>query len=115
MNSETDHMEKFSLEALAREQLARARNTSNGRTAETVHGGHHRHLRQTLLAMLAGVTLGEHDSPGEATLFVLSGRVRLSTPITSWELRIGDMLLIPPQRHDVVAVEDSAILLTVVK
>jgi quercetin dioxygenase-like cupin family protein len=35
-------------------------------------------LRQTVVGMLAGTELGEHNNPGEATVHVLRGRVRLT-------------------------------------
>ena len=71
-------MDALSLTALADEQIAAARASSAGRSARTIHGGHTHALRQTVLALLAGQALGEHESPGEATLQVLVGRVRLS-------------------------------------
>lgn len=108
-------MRKFSLDALARELLERAAAAGGRHTAQTVVGGHELALRQTLVAMVAGATLAEHESPGEATLYVVRGRVRLASGDDSWEVRTGDLLVIPPARHDVVAVEDSAFVLTVVK
>ena len=105
-------MQKLSLDALAREQLDRAR-TSGGRSASTVFGGHEKSLRQTLMAMVAGTGTGEHASPGEATLQVLAGRIELTAGEDRWECRAGDFLLIPPQSHAVTAIEDAAILLTV--
>jgi quercetin dioxygenase-like cupin family protein len=106
-------MHKLSLEALAREQLERARQASAGRSAATVFGGHEQTLRQTLVALTAGTTLAEHENPGEATVHVLSGRVRLTAGEDSWDGRAGDLLVIPPSRHDLRAVDDAAILLTV--
>ena len=44
-------MEKMSLTALAREQLAGAERASSGRSAHTVYGGHEHVLRQTLIAL----------------------------------------------------------------
>jgi quercetin dioxygenase-like cupin family protein len=108
-------MQKTSLEALGRELLERAATAGGGHTADTVVGGHELSLRQTLVAMVADSALAEHASPGEATLFVVQGRVRLSAGENSWEVRKGDLLVIPESRHDVVAVEDSVLLLTVVK
>jgi quercetin dioxygenase-like cupin family protein len=108
-------MQKTSLEALGRELLERAATAGGGHTADTVVGGHEVSLRQTLVAMVADSALAEHASPGEATLFVVQGRVRLSAGENSWEVRKGDLLVIPESRHDVVAVEDSVLLLTVVK
>jgi len=69
-------MLKFSLEALGRELLDRAATAGGGHTADTVVGGHERVLRQTLIALVKGSTLAEHENPGEATVHVLSGRVR---------------------------------------
>lgn len=106
-------MQKMSLDALGRELLERAAGTPAGRSAETVYGGHERTLRQTLVALTAQTTLGEHDSPGEATLQVLSGRVRLSAGDDAWEGRTGDLIVVPPARHDVHALEDAIVLLTV--
>jgi quercetin dioxygenase-like cupin family protein len=107
-------MRKLSLDALAREQLDRARG-SGGRSASTVFGGHEQSLRQTLMAMVAGTGSGEHASPGEATLQVLHGRIQLTAGEDTWEGRAGDLLIIPPVTHAVTAVEDAAVLLTVCK
>lgn len=107
-------MQKLSLEAIAREQLERARANGPGRSAETVFGGHERTLRQTVVALTAGTVLGEHENPGDSTLFVLSGRVRLLAGGDSWEGRAGDLLVVPPVRHQLEGLEDGAVLLTVV-
>lgn len=107
-------MDALSLATLAEEQIAAACESSAGRSAHTIHGGQGHALRQTLLALVAGRALGEHDSPGEATLQVMAGRVRLSSGDDSWEAVAGDYLLIPPNRHDLAAIEDSVVLLSVV-
>jgi quercetin dioxygenase-like cupin family protein len=108
-------MEKSSLTALAREKLEKARSTSSGRSAQTVYGGHEHVLRQTLVALASGQIMDEHENPGEATLQVLAGRVRLVAGQTSWDGAPGDLLVIPPARHSVEAVVDSVVLLTVAK
>lgn len=107
-------MDVLSLTTLADEQIAAARASSAGRSAHTIHGGQGHALRQTVLALAAGRALGEHESPGEATLQVLAGRVRLSSGDDSWEGAAGDHLVIPPHRHDLAAIDDSAVLLSVV-
>ena len=61
----------------------------------TVFGGREHDLRQTLIALVGGRSLGEHEAPGEATLQVVSGAVRLTAgrargramPGTTWSSR----------------------------
>lgn len=106
-------MQTTSLTALAHQQLDAARSASAGRSAVTVYGGREHDLRQTLIALTAGTVLGEHESPGEATLQVIEGRVVLHVAGDQQEAGAGDHVVIPPQRHDLSAVDDSVVLLTV--
>ncbi|MCK1798381.1 cupin domain-containing protein [Streptomyces sp. XM4193] len=108
-------MEKFSLEAQGRELLADAGGAASGRSAKTVYGGHEHVLRQTLIALLEGRELTEHESPGEATLLVLRGRVRLRGESAAWDGVARDLLVVPRERHGLEALEDSVVLLTVAK
>lgn len=108
-------MQKISLEALAREQMAAARSAGGGHAADTVFGGHEKTLRQTVIGMVGGARLNEHENPGEATVLVLSGRVRLVAGDVSWDGRRDDLIVVPDARHSLEALEDSAILLTVAK
>lgn len=101
-----------SLTTLAQGHLALAKEASSGRSAHTVYGGQEHHLRQTLIALAAGRQLGEHDNPGEATLHILVGRVRLvAGDVASVGVR-GDLIVVPPARHHLDAEEDSVVLLT---
>lgn len=108
-------MQKTSLTALARQQLKIAKEASSGRSAHTVYGGHEHTLRQTLIALAAGHALDEHGNPGEATVHVLHGRVRLTASGASWEGAPGDLLIVPEAIHRLDALEDSAVVLTVAK
>jgi len=106
-------MQETSLADLADQKLAEAREHHSGRSAVTVHGGRENALRQTLIAMAEGHVLNEHESPAEATLQVIQGRVRLTTADDTWEGSASDFLVIPPERHDLSALTDCAVLLTV--
>lgn len=106
-------MEAISLTALAVEQLEAARAAHSGRAAHTVRGGHDHFLRQTVIALADGQELGEHDNPGEATLQVLTGRVRLTAEGQSCDGAAGELIAIPPTRHSLLALQDAVVLLTV--
>jgi quercetin dioxygenase-like cupin family protein len=108
-------MQKLSLDALAREELQAARQASSGRSARTVFDGHEHVLRQTVIALLAGRALSDHENPGEATVHVLRGRVRLHSGNDAWDGRQGDLLLVPAAVHGLEATEDAVVLLTVAK
>lgn len=107
-------MESTSLTELADEHLAKARAAASGRSAHTIHGGHDHVLRQTVVALVHERRLDDHESPGDATLQVLVGAVRLGTETETWEGKAGDLLAIPPRRHDLTALSDAVVLLTVV-
>ncbi|WP_024288147.1 LuxR family transcriptional regulator [Cellulomonas sp. KRMCY2] len=108
-------MEKSSLIALARNQLEAARRASSGRSAKTVHGGHEKVLRQTVIALCAGRSTDNSENPGEATVHVLTGRIRLTSGSTSWDGSAGDLIIVPVSRSSIQAIEDSVLLLTVAK
>jgi quercetin dioxygenase-like cupin family protein len=108
-------MQKSSLTDLAGHHLATARAAASGRSAQTVHGGHASTLRQTLIALAGGRSLDEHENPGEATVHVLQGRVRMTAGADIAEAHAGDLLVVPDARHRLDALQDSVILLTVAK
>ena len=107
-------MQRVCIEALAKQQIKLA-GCQTGRqvAAETVVGGHERALRQTVVGITAGNELGQRANSGEATAYVVSGRVRMTAGDASWTVRSGDLLKIPETPWNLVALEDSALLLTV--
>lgn len=108
-------MQKISIDALARQQVTAALAAGSGRAADTVYGGHEKVLRQTVMAFKAGTQLSEHQNPGEATVYVIRGCVRLQADEESWQGKAGDLLIVPDGLHSLMAEEDSAILMTVAK
>lgn len=95
--------------------MTTARTATAQRAADTIYGDRDTVMRQTMLALLAGAELKEHDSPPEATLQVISGRVKLFGKDRGWELGAGDLMPIPPERHSLTALEDSVFVLTVLR
>ena len=109
---EEELMNVVSLTAVGDEQLALAKGTNSGRAALTIFGGHEHFLRQTVIALVGGRETSVHRSPGEATLQVLQGQVRVTAGDDTWQGANGDFLVIPPGTHSVLAVEDAVMLLS---
>ena len=109
-DSRTDDV--VDLHALAEELLGEATSAHAGRAGRTlphpVDG-----LRQTVIALRSGAELSEHESPGAASLQVLSGAVRLVAGAGTIALGAGLIAPIPDERHSVAADEDSVVLLSV--
>ncbi len=108
-------MTATSLTALAQEHLRIAHESTSGRSAHMIFGGTEHTLRQTIIALIGGHALADHDSPGDATLQVLRGRVRLVDDADSQDGVEGDILVIPATRHRLEAIEDSVVVLTVAR
>ena len=106
-------MDVVSINSLSESQLAVAASADSGRGSVTVYGRRGARLRQTIVAMSAGRVLAEHKSPGDASLLCLQGRVLLRAGDSHVELTTGELVAVPPQRHEVEAVETSVLLLTV--
>lgn len=100
------------LQQTAQAHLSHAQTDKHGRSSEVlVHDGP---LRQSVLALLAGTELGEHNAPPAASLLVLHGSVRVTTPSGHEDLAHGELRVLTHERHAVLALEDCAFLLTTV-
>ena len=112
MTAPDDTPAPVDLPALATELLEKAATAPARRASRTlahpVDG-----LRQTVIALLAGGDLGEHESPGPASLQVLRGRVRVVAADGAVELPADTIAPLPDQRHSLHADEDSVVLLSV--
>jgi len=108
-------METIDLNALAAQHLVAARAASNGRSSAKLIGDHTKLLRKNLIALAAGSSLQDHESPGEATLLVLEGSIEFHAGDESVTLSAGHMLVIPPERHGLTAITDAAVVLSVAK
>ena len=96
------------------ELLETARESPAGRAGRTLVPGAGALLKHTLLALVAGQSLADHESPPAATLQVLRGVVRLTGEgAEGAELHPGDHAAIPPVRHGLQAIDDAVVLLSV--
>lgn len=101
------------LPSLTAELLQEAHAASSRRAGRSIRSGRELSLRQTVLALVEGNGLDDHEANGEATLQVLVGHVRLRWGADAVELGAGDTVDIPDARHAVDALADSVLLLTV--
>lgn len=105
--------EPINLPQAAAELLQSAHASPAGRAGRTLIRGAGAPLKQALLALVAGQSLAEHESPGAATLHVLTGTVRMTGGRDDVELHRGDHAAIPAVRHSVDALDDAVVLITV--
>jgi quercetin dioxygenase-like cupin family protein len=71
-------------------------------------------LHLTLVLLKAGARLDQHQTAGPVVVQPLTGRVRLSAEGEQTELSVGQLLVVAPNvPHDVEAIEESALLLTI--
>jgi quercetin dioxygenase-like cupin family protein len=108
-------MEKWSLTALADGLLSHALTASSGRGTRTVNGGHPNLLHQAVIALAHGQRLDENDNPGEVTVQVLRGRIRITAGDDAIDGSPGQLLIVPRAPYTVTALEDAVLLLTVAK
>ncbi|GAA4914975.1 cupin [Streptomyces coeruleoprunus] len=102
----------YDLYAIAEEHLVAAHRSEHGRSANLLV--RERPLRQTIIALTAGTKLDEHNAPPAGSLQVLRGVVKLTTASEEVELTMGDLFLLPQERHGLTAITDTAFLLTAV-
>lgn len=102
------------LSRAAAELLQSAHTAPAGRAGRTLVPGAGAALKQSLLALVAGRSLADHESPAAATLQVIRGVVRLTGGgQEDVELHVGDHAAIPPLRHGLDALEDAVVLVSV--
>jgi len=71
-------------------------------------------FRIVLIALQKGVHLEEHSADARISIHTLSGRVKLDLPEQTVDLPDGHLLVLDRAlEHDVEALEESAILLTI--
>jgi quercetin dioxygenase-like cupin family protein len=71
-------------------------------------------FRVVLIALAPEARMPDHKTEGRITMHVLSGHIRLRASGRTFNLRTGGVLALDHDvAHDVLALEESAILLTI--
>ncbi|MCA2219427.1 cupin domain-containing protein [Jidongwangia harbinensis] len=101
--------------ALADGLLSHALSASSRRDIRTIDGGRPHLLYQSVIALARGQRIEEHDHPGEATVQVLRGRVRVTAGEDTTDVSTGQLVIVSGVRHSVTALEDAVVLLSVAR
>ena len=99
---------------LAREldQLHREAGWTSGQNARTLvkYDG----LRMVLIALKAGSKIPQHQTEGHVSIHTVAGHIQVRAQGRTFELRQGGLLTLDQGvPHDVEAIEESAVLLTI--
>ena len=85
---------------------------STGHNARTLIK--HEDFRVVLIAVQRDSRIPEHQTEGRVSVHVISGHVHVRASGRTFNLRTGGLLALDPGvRHDVTALEESAVLLTI--
>lgn len=113
MSYPPDQVELIDLTLKTQQLYETARTAVARRAGSTVYRGDG--VRQTLVVILAGEEMAEHESPQEGFVHVMEGKIRLDGYQRSWEIEAGQLLPVPPEKHSVMALEDSILTITVLR
>jgi quercetin dioxygenase-like cupin family protein len=100
------------IDQVGREHLDVAVDSPHGRSAVMV--AQDGPLRQTIIALRAGTTMGEHNPPLAGSIYVLEGAITVVSASDRAAVNEDQLALLPRERHSVEAVEDCVFLLTAV-
>jgi quercetin dioxygenase-like cupin family protein len=107
----TEPMMMFDLEPQLRELRSDDSYGRSGRLARTL--ARSGRLRLVLVALNEGVEVGTHRAESPMTIQLLEGRIGFRIAGADHELRAGQLLFFEPgEAHDIRALEESALLLT---
>jgi len=103
---------KFSLveqfDALPSESVMR-----HGHMQKTLYK--HGPMTTAIFSIRSGAGLNRHELDGESIIHVIKGRVQVHTPTATHEVKRDEILLLDPKTpHDVNALEDTEMVMTVV-
>ncbi len=110
-SSMAEPLMEFDLEAEAH-RLKAETTWSTGHNARTLIK--QADFRVVLIAIQRDARIPEHQTEGRLSVHVIAGHIQIRAAGRTFSLRAGGLLALDPAiRHDVTAIEESAILLTI--
>lgn len=113
MSHPPEALEPVDFELEQRKLMDDAKTATARRAGSTIFHGDG--LRLTMVALLQDAELSDHESPPEAFIHVLQGEITVNGSGRSWDISMGQLLPVPPERHSVTARTDTVLTLTVLR
>lgn len=110
-----DPMNPVMVDEIRAELKTKAQAAPAGRAARKLAGGPDTTMTQTLVVLCAGAELAEHENPGEATVLILEGSLDVGFGGQTLSGSAGMLMIVPAQKHNVIATVDTVFLITSVK
>jgi quercetin dioxygenase-like cupin family protein len=108
----SEPMMKFDLQTTLHELRSDDSYTRSGRLGRTM--ARSGRLRMVLVALNSGIEVGTHQADSPMTIQVLEGRIGFRVGGENHELSAGQVLFFGPgEAHDIRALDESALLLTI--
>jgi quercetin dioxygenase-like cupin family protein len=108
----SEPMMTFDLQPTLQELRRDESYTRSGRLGRTL--ARSGRLRMVLVALNSGIEVGTHQADSPMTIQVLEGRIGFRVGGASHELSAGQVLFfMPGEAHDIRALDESALLLTI--
>ncbi len=111
----TDQMNPVMVDEIRAELKTKAQAAPAGRAARKLAGGPDTTMTQTMVVLRAGAELAEHENPGEATVLILEGALEVGFGGQTLSGGTGMLMIVPDEKHNVVAIADTVFLITSVK
>lgn len=102
----------LSIPQLARDQMASARSSSQGRSTTTICGDREHELRQDLVALATGRRFDPRSEQGAVSAYVVKGRVRVQGRGVIRDAAAGEFIAMTESPCVLTALEDAVILQT---
>lgn len=113
MSNPPEDLQLVDFNAEQRHLKETARRAPAQRAGSTLYRGDA--MRQTMVVLLEGAEMAEHESPAEAFIHVLEGSITIHGNARKWQISAGELFPLPPEKHSVTANQETLFTLTVLR